>query len=179
MPPISAPLTAAERSLKGRPWWINAGDWPDWLKVERVIEGYGRRSGGRVRFVGCLAIQDVDGSWINAEYPVFWQEKLLDPSHSHYFAMYRGYDGGAVMITGAQSVADHTWVGGMHPTTGEIIFSRSRWDYRKSRDEMFSVDGGPDGRGSVFGPRIPVSLKVIDGIFRVHEVHWLPNGNLQ
>lgn len=168
MPPISEPLTAAEASLKDRPWWINAGDLPDWLKVDRVIEGYSRKSGGRVRFVACLSIQDDGERWTLDEIAVFWQEKLIDPSHSHYFGIFQR--DGAAIICSAQTAADHLWMGGMHPETGEIIFSRSRWDYRKPRDGSFSCDGGPEGGGSWSGKYIPVRLKIIDGLFRIDAV---------
>jgi hypothetical protein len=123
--------------------WINLGPMPKWLNVARVIETYSGRSGGRVRYLGELGIRlrRIDGELDEQEKDVcvFWQEKLIDPAHSHYFAIY--LSGGAAVISDG-SDAEGSWLGGTHPETGEVIFSRFRHDFRKCVDGSFFCDGG-------------------------------------
>jgi hypothetical protein len=106
--------------------------------------------------------------WSEQPMAVFWQEKLLRPDHSHYFAIFRGSFG--AMITSGLSVAEGTWDGIMHPGTGEVVFSRFRHDFRGTKDDTIVVDGGRDyfkvarNKGGIF-----VKLAVIDGWWRIVE----------
>lgn len=167
MPPISEPPTPEAEPLDIPPHWINAGEMPQWLDIARVIEIYSEKSGGRVRFVGHIGLQTRSNAPDVAFYPVFWQEKLIDPEHSHYFALLRA--DGEVYIRSAAICETQIWNGVMHPETGEVIFSRSNWDYRATRDCSIAIDAGPHGFVKK-GRGILVRIRLVDGIFKVFDI---------
>lgn len=90
----------------------------------------------------------------NAEYVVDTEHKGIPcsvfygliphpDSGSRYFALYRTPVTGELMITNGAFVEDQTFTG-VIADNGDIIFSRSRHDYRTSDDESVFVDGGRD-----------------------------------
>lgn len=145
--------------------WLNLGDYPTWLHVDKVIEHYRERSGGDCRFLAELTTRDHRGIWSEVPRAIFWQEKLIDPTHSHYFGVFssgrRGQE--SAMITDGSSVAEVVWHG-LQAASGEIIFSRFRHDFRESRDGTCTVDGGQD-YGKYSGNGRPVSIRIVDGQF--------------
>lgn len=151
--------------------WINVGPVPPWLDVERIIDHYATKSGGSVCFLGELTVRTERGrngpdTYSTAPVAVFWQERLIDPSHSHYFGLYLGRAG--LMIADGSSVASGTWNGLMHKTTGEIVFSRYVHDFRHPSDESFFVDGGRDYFKTTNAEEaVTVRLSVIDGWWTV------------
>lgn len=110
------------------------------------------------KYVGDFCVRAKNGGWTEHPISIFWQEQPPKPDMSHYFGIYR-HDGGGIMITSGESVAEGTW-NGCVAKNGEIIFSRWRHDYRTSSDGTACVDGGRDyfkGYGN------PVSLKLKNG----------------
>lgn len=120
--------------------YVNRGDsyWKfDTAKVEKLRNCV---------YVTDLAARTRDGGWSETPISVFWQEKLADPSHSHYFGLYRetflGSEG-RLLITNASSAVEGDW-DAVQAASGEVIFSRWRHDYRTSADGTAMVDGGRD-----------------------------------
>lgn len=141
--------------------WINLGALPGWLDVKKIEQQYSETSGGAVRLVGQFAVLGSNGDASNECYPIFWQEKLLKPEHSHYFGMMPHRWSRNLFIFDGSSAAEGYWYGAMHPETGEVVVSTARWNYRTSRDGRVMRDGGrgPGGmRSSGFG--VPVRLKI-------------------
>jgi hypothetical protein len=121
--------------------WINMGEQPAFVDVEKVEQRYAERTGGACKFIGMLTIKTQTG-WSDDPVAVFWQEKVADPTHSNYFGLY--VQARSLMICNAISVAEGEWSGVLDHTTGEIVFSRYRHDYRQSRSGTVFADGGRD-----------------------------------
>lgn len=155
--------------------WINLGPSPKWLSVDRVIETYAEKTGGLVRFLGEVTVRTPHGrdgpdTFSTTPVAVFWQERISNPEHSHYFGLFHGRSG--LHITNAACVAEGIWRGAMHSATGEVVFSRYRHDMRGPEDGSFHVDGGRDYL-KMSGKRlgVPVTLAVNDGWWTIVEMH--------
>lgn len=141
--------------------WINMGDCEFRIDVREYERLYAEKSGGRVHYIGDLSISQAAGQHSDSAYPIFWQEKLIDPSHTHYFGLtYNRFSHQMMIFDGSSAVEGYRY-GMMHPTTGEVVFSRAGWDMRKTQDGSISVDGGR-GRMRIIGQGIPVRMKFID-----------------
>lgn len=140
--------------------WVNMGDRPSWLKIAAAEKTFAKQTGGVVRYVGQLCVR-TNGEWSESPVAVFWSEKLSDPSHKHYFGIYR--QNGSTFICDATSVSQGVWFGSMHEVTGEVLFSRYRHDFRNSRDKKFFVDGGRE-YSRAGGYSIPTWINFHEGI---------------
>jgi hypothetical protein len=121
-------------------YWINMGDILYGANIQKVTEEYAKDTGGDCRFVGCLCLKGKSG--YTDRVLTFWQEKPARPEYSNYFGLFRNTNG--TMITNAVSIAEGTWDGLADPETGEVLFSRDRHDFRRSKSGKFTVDGGRD-----------------------------------
>ena len=123
-------------------------------------------------YIGDFCLKSPDGQWSENEYPVFWQEVTKDPSHSNYMTVFRR--GSEVRIAGAASVTEGHWDGAV-ANDGEIVYSRSRHDYRTSTDGSVSVDGGRDYFKRMGGLRNPtVKITVVRENLVVNDCLILP-----
>lgn len=116
--------------------WINRGGSQFNAAARATIEKHYEAT-----YIADLCIRDKRGNWTETTVAVFWVEEPKQADHSHYIGLYRSQ--GRVMICDARSVAEGHW-DGMMAEDGEIIFSRYRHDYRRSRDDSVMVDGGRD-----------------------------------
>lgn len=83
-----------------------------------------------------------DAPWSNQAVAVFYNKEAHPDSGSHYFGLYVNLED-KTMITNAQSAVD-TPIQGIIADDGEIIYSRYRHDFRRSKDGSVFVDGGRD-----------------------------------
>lgn len=72
---------------------------------------------------------------------VFYSATPHPDSNSRYFALYRTPYTNELMITNGAFVEEQEF-SGIIADNGDIIFSRSRHDYRVSDDESVWIDGG-------------------------------------
>jgi hypothetical protein len=93
-------------------------------------------------YMGDFCLITKGDSWGDSTVAVFWQPNPdTTKGHSHYFGMF--VRDGTVYITNASSAFRDPIVG-IVADNGEVIFSRSRHDFRSSSDRTVSIDGGRD-----------------------------------
>jgi len=85
----------------------------------------------------------VDSEFDNNSCAIFYSSKPHPNSNSRYFAMYLDYETQQLLVTDGSFVEDQEFAG-IIADNGDIIFSRSRYDYRVSDDESVWIDGGRD-----------------------------------
>lgn len=138
-------------------YWINMGDILYGANVKKIEDRYAQDTGGACRFIGSLCLRS-KGSYTD-KVLTFWQEKPSKPEHSNYFGLFSR--SGGTMITNADSITVGTWDALADPETGEVLFSRDRHDFRRSKSGNFTVDGGRDYL-KVSGHRFfPAKLQVV------------------
>ena len=112
--------------------WINHGEtyYPgiDKIAIERIYHA---------KFV-CELAHRSNGGW--TDYPVqIYYENNPPEGYSNYFAIYKA--GGKIMITSAAYVVGLP-INGLETSSGEIIYSGYRHDYKKAKTADVAIDGG-------------------------------------
>jgi len=92
-------------------------------------------------------------------------------SGSRYFALYMTSDTNQLMITNGSWVEDQEFAG-IIADNGDIIFSRSRHDYRVSDDESVWIDGG---REYIRRPLVSVDRMVRLTVYKGRLEVWFDN----
>ena len=92
-------------------------------------------------------------------------------SGSRYFALYMTSDTNQLMITNGSWVEDQEFAG-IVADNGDIIFSRSRHDYRVSDDESVWIDGG---REYIRRPLVSVDRMVRLTVYKGRLEVWFDN----
>jgi len=104
--------------------------------IKTIEEKYG------AKYVGYFCTRKSTGDWNDVPVDVFYQPNPdVSKGHSHYFGMLR--QTGNVYITNAISITEHPMLG-VIATDGEVVISRYRHDYRRSKDGSVFIDGGRD-----------------------------------
>ncbi len=94
-------------------------------------------------FVGDFCVKTKDSEWTDHPIAIFYQPTPnVEAGHSHYFGIFEN-EFGILMITKGDSAFSEPIVG-VVSDDGEVIFSRSRHNYRESKDGSVSIDGGRD-----------------------------------
>ena len=83
----------------------------------------------------------VDSEHMGTACAVFYGDTPHPASGSRYFALYMSPETQVLMITDGSWIEDQEFAG-IIADNGDIIFSRSRHDYRVSDDESVWIDGG-------------------------------------
>lgn len=105
-------------------------------EIEKIKGIYGGE------YVGYFCTKRPNGSWNEVPVDVFYKPNPdVSKGHSHYFGMFSR--DGAVFITNAISVTEQPMLG-IVADDGEVVVSRYRHDYRRSRDGSVFIDGGRD-----------------------------------
>lgn len=106
----------------------------------------------------------------NTPVEVFYGAEAHPVSGSRYFALYRTGQDNELMITNGAFVEDQTF-DALESKSGEIIYSRNRYDFVSSSDSSVSIDGGRSYSRYLFDGERPksVMLKVKDGIMQVSD----------
>ncbi len=129
------------------------------------------------KFVCYSALKSGGGGWTEECYTIFYQAVKPQPEFSHYFGII--VRGGNAYITGAGSLENHDFGAMLVKSSGEIIYSRYRHDYRTAdTDDSVSIDGGRDYvRSSVNANAYGVTLNLVDGELKVIDdsLLLLPN----
>lgn len=100
---------------------------------------------------------------------VFYADKPHPVSGSRYFALYYSGEDNTLMITDGSFIESQE-IEGVATTSGEIVFSRHRHDFRSSRDGSVFVDGGRAyTRTNVLDASRRVPLVVRDGVLKVKD----------
>lgn len=92
-------------------------------------------------FVGDFCIKNAAGVYGTDIVAVFWQETPPVEGYSNYFALLRRGDD--VFITSGESAVQSPIAAIVTPMH-EVVYSRSRWDYRQAKTSLFAIDGGRD-----------------------------------
>jgi hypothetical protein len=95
-------------------------------------------------FIGDFSIKTKTGAWSALPVAVFYQPNpALHLGHTHYFGIFNtgGLYQPEFVITDASSAFSEPILG-IVADDGEVIFSRSRHDFRTSKDGSVSIDGG-------------------------------------
>lgn len=96
------------------------------------------------KYVCETCLKNSNGNWVNQPIAIFYQEKLKQPEHSHWFGLYWGGDtADTLMIVDASDVLKDSWSGVLDESTGEVYYSRYRHDFRELPGGGF-IDGGKD-----------------------------------
>lgn len=104
--------------------------------IKKIEETYGGK------YVGYFCILQPSGNWSQMPIDVFYQPNPdLSKGHSHYFGVFM--QNGKVCITNAISVTEQNILG-IVAQDGEVVVSRYRHDFRRSRDGSVFIDGGRD-----------------------------------
>ncbi len=126
--------------------------------IAKIAEYYG------AKYMGSWSILRQSG-WSIDPVDVFYQPNPdLSKSHSHYFGMFRTFEG-QVMITDAASAFSEP-ITGLLMDDGEVIVSRYRHDYVQKGPYM--IDGGRDylrTSGNNSDGKL-VKVTVVDGEFQ-------------
>lgn len=138
---------------------VNSGRDDAQFKIDAVEEKY------NAHFVGQFCLKTKDGGWANSPADVYWQEKPPVEGYSNYFALL--YQGSSVYITSGASAVENP-ISAVE-SGGEIIYSRYRHDFRRTKDGIAIIDGGRDYTKRMGGGR-DLLLKVVDGEFYELEV---------
>jgi hypothetical protein len=102
-----------------------------------------------------------------ADCSVFYGKTPHPDSNSRYFGLYRHPLTNTLYICDGSSVEDLE-ITGVIADNNDIIYSRSRHDYRHSPDETVWIDGGRDYvRSGAYLPEKYVQLYVEDGKLKV------------
>lgn len=110
-------------------------------------------------YVADLCLKDRYGNWANEPAAIFYQDTPPVPGYSHYFAIVvRGKE---TFITSGESAVSEP-IAGIQADDGEIIFSRYRHDFRRSKDESVFIDGGRDYTKHNNPERL-VEINIVDG----------------
>lgn len=113
------------------------------------------------KYVSDLSLLQENG-WTKSHVPVFWQETLSDPSHSHYFGIYKK-DEKTYICDASSAIVP---ISGLVGKNGEFVYSRSLHDFREDSENTVSVDGGREyGRYSYSGTYVSITANIIDGKF--------------
>ena len=120
------------------------------------------------KYVCETCLRNVDGGWANQPVAIFYGAEEHPVSKSRYFGLYV-YMQDRVMITNGQSAVDEP-IQGIIADDGEIIYSRYRHDFRRSKDGSVFIDGGRDYiRSSVLPEDRHVTLRIVDGELIVED----------
>jgi hypothetical protein len=92
-------------------------------------------------YMGDFSIIGKNG-WIDHAIPIFYQAHP-PKGYSNYFAMWHDTVAGKLMITSGASAFEQPIVG-IVSSTGEVVYSRSRHDFRSLTDSSGAIDGGRD-----------------------------------
>jgi hypothetical protein len=104
-----------------------------------------------------------------ADCSVFYGKTAHPVSNSRYFGLYQHPMNGTLYICDGSSVEDLE-ITGVIANNGDVIYSRTRHDYRYSPDGSVWIDGGRDyARSGVYSPEKFVKLHVVDGKLKVKD----------
>jgi hypothetical protein len=112
--------------------WINHGECIIPINVSVVEKAY------NAKFVGELPIRN-KGSWTDFPVQIYYQETPPNKDYSNYFALL--INNGRPLITSGSSVFGIP-IFGLRLPSGEIIYSRSRHDFRSADTADVWIDGG-------------------------------------
>lgn len=110
-------------------------------------------------YVADLCLKDKYGNWANEPAAIFYQETPPQPGYSNYFAVV--VHGTQAYITSGESAVSEP-IAGIRADDGEIVFSRYRHDFRKSKDDSVFIDGGRDYTKHNNPSRL-VEITIVDG----------------
>lgn len=115
---------------------INHGNvlYPE-INVSKVEEKY------RAKFICETQIRSKEGGWSDIPVQIYHQPMRTDPSHNEHFAIY--IYGDHLMIADGSSAAEPMDAVRIK-SSGEIIYSRFRHDFRGASTANVFVDGGRD-----------------------------------
>ena len=114
--------------------YINYGETELPIDTKKVEAKY------NAKYIGDFALKTRDGNWAEMPAQVYWQPTPPVEGYSNYFGII--VRGESVYITSAQSIADEE-ISAIR-SGDEILYSRYRWDYRKTKDGKSAIDGGRD-----------------------------------
>lgn len=139
------------------PIWINRGQ--SWLSEKGIKKAEAHYN---ATYIGDFCLKDSKGNWSEREWAVFWKEFPEKPEYSNYFGLLKARDifGNETYICNAISVTEGHW-NGCVADDGEIIYSRSRHDFRESTDGSVTVDGGRDyfkRLGKIKNPTVRITI---------------------
>lgn len=104
-----------------------------------------------------------------ADCSVFYGKIAHPVSNSRYFGLYQHPMSGSIYICDGSSIEDLE-ITGVIANNGDVIYSRTRHDYRYSPDGSVWIDGGRDyTRSGVYPPEKFVKLHVVDGKLKVKD----------
>tara|TARA_R110000851_G_scaffold26079_1_gene74321 strand:- start:2906 stop:3367 length:462 start_codon:yes stop_codon:yes gene_type:complete len=116
----------------------------------------------------CETCISVNGEWANQPVAIFYGQAEHPVSKSRYFGLYVN-EQDQVMVINGQTAVDEP-ITGVIADDGEIIYSRYKQDFRKSKDGSVFVDGGRDHiRSPVLSEDRYVKLIIVDGDFKVDD----------
>jgi hypothetical protein len=93
-------------------------------------------------YVGDFCIRTKSGNWSESPVAVFHVENPPE-GFGHYFGMFMSVLDDRLMITDASSAFEKP-ISGIASSTGEVIYSRYRHDFRSLPNGEGSIDGGRD-----------------------------------
>lgn len=132
----------------------NESSWLGPQQIKIIEEKY------NAQYVCETPIKTVDGGWVNFPCAIFYTEEK-HPEGSNYMALYKHPDTGQLYVCDGKSATQEPIVG-VVADDGEVIFSRFRHDYRVSKDETATIDGGRDYVRSNAGSNL-VSMSIVQG----------------
>jgi hypothetical protein len=110
----------------------------------------------------CETCINVGGEWVNRPVAIFYGQEEHPVSKSRYFGLYVTEEDKVYVINGQTAVDEP--ITGVIADDGEIIYSRYRHDFRKSKDGSVFIDGGRDHiRSSVLSQDRYVTLTIDNG----------------
>jgi len=115
--------------------WINKGPQSVHLNIEAIERAYS------AQYVADLCLKPDTGGWTPEPFSIFWQHTPPKPDFSNYFGV--GVRNAQAYIVTGRSIEDTEW-SAAEAESGEILFSRYRYDNRVSQDGTAMVDGGRD-----------------------------------
>lgn len=116
----------------------------------------------------CVRTSYPDGPWADQPVALFYGSEIHPDSNSRYFGVYLNQED-KIFITNGQSAVDEP-ITGIIADDGEIIYSRYRHDFRRSKDGSVFIDGGRDYyRGSILPEDRVVTLVIEQGELKVKE----------
>lgn len=92
-------------------------------------------------YVGDFCVKDANGQYVTDTAAVFWQAEPPVEGYSNYLALF--VRGKTLYVTSGASAVEKP-ITGIVADDGEIVYSRHRWDNRRSADGSVTIDGGRD-----------------------------------
>lgn len=94
-------------------------------------------------YIGDFCVKTKNGGWSERSISIFYCEIPPNPEYSKYFGIFLDHLSTRVMITDGSSAFSEP-ITGIASSTGEVVYSRNRHDYRSLANGEGCIDGGRD-----------------------------------